>query len=197
MPRFNEFDCNRFKGSGMVETLPLLDRLLHPVECYDAFDELDTLSRESPLDASAIAWNYLMKVDPWLSDMGIDALVVKVFLESTPDGSERLLAEWPQIDESPKRAICYGAYLAEAMPESLVVTLFFAHGSGVSERHLLVAGLASTAEARRCERTIARLIDQVGAYPPHFEHRQESLNGLRNDLRKGLVRDADGANGTV
>jgi len=109
----------------MVETLPLLDRLLHPVECYDAFDELDTLSRESPLDASAIAWNYLMKVDPWLSDMGIDALVVKVFLESTPDGSERLLAEWPQIDESPKRAICYGAYLAEAMPESLVVTLFF------------------------------------------------------------------------
>jgi hypothetical protein len=173
------------KAGIMVETQTLLDRLLHPAECYDAVPDWELLCRERPEDGAAIAWDYLMRVEPRRSDPGIDAVAVHLFLESTKaEGAERIEREWPRLSESQKHAICRGAYVAEAMPSELALRLFHARGSGVSERHLLLAGLASTAVARHCEGIVFSLVDKVGTYPADLEHRQSSLNGLIEDIKR-------------
>lgn len=151
---------------------------------------MESLCRDRPAEGAAIAWNHLMSVDPRLSDSGIDAEIVRLFLASERGGEQRLLRGWPTFTETQKRAICNGAFNEDAMPESLALQLFFAPESSVSDRHLLLAGLASTANSRHCEKKVVELIDRVGVYPPEQSHRQKSLEQFAADVRRSFRPDS-------
>ena len=174
-------------SSEMVGTRTLLDRLLHSRDCYDAVPELEALCKTQPQEMKPILWEYLQRSNPRLSDMGIDALIVWLFLETSGEqGGEQLMREWPHLSADQRQVICRGAFIADGLSESLILRLFHHPASDVAERHLLTAGLASSVEERDCEPLLLSLVERIGEYGEDLAHRQESLDQFRKDVRRSF-----------
>ena len=75
-----------------------------------------------------------------------------------------ILSRWATLHGLLRRKIAYCASDQYAMSTEFAETLFRHHESRVDERHLIVAGLASSARERRSGKVVLQLLPDVGKY---------------------------------
>jgi hypothetical protein len=89
---------------------------------------------------------------------------------------------WPDCEKLAKAKICYWAHDNNGMPTELAIELFSHPSSSTCERHLLAAGLASTAKTRNAAAIVLELLPRIGRHED--PRRQESLDGfMQNAIR--------------
>lgn len=97
---------------------------------------------------------------------------------------EWIANNWATVGSAGKRKICSWAYIADGMPTKLALSLFDNEKSTVRERHLLAAGLASSASQRSVESEVLELLPRIGKYDD--PQRQRTLDGFIESARKSF-----------
>lgn len=74
-----------------------------------------------------------------------------------------ILQNWPHMSSDMRDKISYGAYSPEALSTDFVTHLFLSPASSVRDKHLLLAGLASSAEKRGCDSLVLQLATDLAS----------------------------------
>lgn len=166
----------------MIST-PLLARILR--RDFDALDDLERLAEHAPQEAAPIAEAVLTA--PGERDDAAVCIVMLEVLNRTRGRNaveEWLLGCWESFDELTRSNVACGASSPEALSTDFAVRLFQLPQTSVQNRHLLVAGLASSALHRHCESLVLDLIDRIGSYDD--PHRQRILEQFRSNVEESF-----------
>ena len=69
-----------------------------------------------------------------------------------------------RLDAQARRKVAYGAHDNKALSTNLILQLFRHGASTVKDRHLLVVGLAASAESRGASEQVLTLLPDIGTY---------------------------------
>ena len=98
--------------------------------------------------------------------------------------AEWITGLWPSLPWIVKRKIlyCIGYSSDCCISTDLALRLFEHPAASVNDRHLILAGLAATAEARDCVALLFELIPKIGRH--NDPERQATLDGLVRDIHR-------------
>ncbi len=94
-----------------------------------------------------------------------------------------LCDEWRWFNEMARINICYAASNARAMSVETAVQLFHHSSSDTHERHLIVAGLASSEHQRHMGEQLFELAAHIGKYHDN-PNRQRTLDNFLRSLER-------------
>lgn len=149
-----------------------------------AMQQVDELAANHPAYCSELIRAFILS-DDHADEMGAcDLLNLLTTLGGLSAVEKWIKENWPTIGSAGKRKICSWAYIPEGMPTKLALWLFDNEKTTVQERHLLAAGLASSASQRSVESVVLELLPRIGRYDD--AQRQRTLDGFIESALKSF-----------
>lgn len=143
---------------------------------------LESMVVNEPRACADVMWSVLLsdaRDDPGICCFALEMLGRALGQKAV---EERIFRDWRDLRPEIRRNIAYGAADARALSTHVVAFLFESPASEVSDRHVLAAGLASTADARSCKDLVLALVPKIGNYSE--PQRESSLA----EFKAGVLR---------
>jgi len=132
----------------------------------DAFRELEHMSSHDPNRFRQFCYEFIMAGTYW-EETVLCGFLMKTLAKAIgqTEAENWIRTEWNSMAELPRRTIAHCLQYPElALSTELAMELFRSPSTTSWERHLIVAGLASTARYRHCEALVLELADQIGQH---------------------------------
>lgn len=159
-----------------MDTRSAFQAVIRAMSLYEpsAFSEFSMLVRGSPEDYEALIREFIAS-DEDSHNVDLCIHMLRSLFEIERDRNERwILHEWPKMGWLQRRKVAYGAHDATALTTDFALKLFNHSSSEVADRHLIAAGLASTARTRGTSEIVLSMLPKIGKY--ENAEKQATLN---------------------